>query len=552
MPPLSRLLALLRPERRDIMVLALFALVVGLLSLATPIAVDSLVSTVAFGRMIQPLVLLALLLCGFLVFSAALRALKAYVVEIIQCRLYARVAADLSYRLPRVQTEHLDRQFLPDLANRFFDVVTVQKVTASLLLDALQLAINAVVGMALLAFYHPWLLGFDVMFLAFIVFGIFILGRGAVATSIKESKCKYQTAGWLEDLARCPVAFRLDGGAEFALERGDQLIYEYLKARKSHFQIVMRQILFSLGLQAVASGVILGIGGWLVMRGRMTLGQLVAAELIVTLIVGSLAKLGKNMESFYDLMASADKLGSLFDLPVEDQEGILHEFPDRPAAVSVHDVDYRFPNSSGGLQPVTCEIASGDRIALAGSGKSVFLDLVFGLRSPSHGHVSVDGIDIRDLRPDFLRRRVALARGTEVFHGSVAENVHLARPDIMANAVRDALEQVGLLSDVSQFPDGIATELTGSGAPLTETQIRRLMLARAIVGRPGLLMVDGVLDAFPDSEAMELLQMLCDPRQPWTLLLVTAREQYMDQCRRVIELASNADPAAEFPQEETE
>ncbi|HRX79784.1 MAG TPA: ABC transporter ATP-binding protein [Pirellulaceae bacterium] len=549
MTPLARVFALLRPERGDIFILIIFSVVVGLLSLATPIAVDSLVTTVAFGRMIQPLVLLALLLFGFLAFSAALRALQAYMTEIIQCRLFARVAADLSYRLPRVRMESIERHYLPELANRFFDVVTVQKVTASFLLDGLQLAINAIVGMAVLAVYHPWLLGFDVVLLSLLAFIIFILGRGAVTTSIKESKCKYQIADWLENLARCAVAFKLDGGAEFALERGDQLIHDYLVARKKHFRILIGQVVFALGLQAVASAVLLGIGGWLVMRGQLTLGQLVAAELIVTVIVGSFAKLGKSMESFYDLMAATDKLGVLFDLPIEEQEGVLHQFPARPASLIVHDVEYSFTNGVTALQPSIFEIQRGGTVALTGNGKSVLLDLIFGLRTPRHGHLTVDGIDIRDLRPDFLRRRVALVRGIEVFHGSVAENVHLARPEITVNTVRDALEQVGLLADVSQLPGGIASELISGGAPLTENQLRRLMLARAIAGRPGLLLIDGLLDALPDHEAGELLQMLGDSRQPWTLILVTGRTSLHDHCTRVIELGSDLDSEVVEPTE---
>ncbi len=540
MTPLARLFAILSPERGDIFVLAVFSVVVGVLSLATPIAVDSLVTTVAFGRLLQPLVLLAVILFGFLAFKAALRALQAYVAEIIQCRLFARVTADLAYRIPRVRLDTVQNKYLPELVNRFFDVVTVQKVTASLLLEGLQLVVNALVGMAVLAFYHPWLLGFDIVLMGLLVFVVLILGRGAVATSIKESKYKYETAGWLEDLARCPVTFKLDGGAEFALERCDQLIHNYLTARKKHFRVLMGQVVFSLGLQALASSVLLGIGGWLVMKGQLTLGQLVAAELIITVIVGSFAKLGKSMESFYDLMAAMDKLGVLFDLPIEDQEGVLHQFPAGPASLIVHDVDYSFTGSVSGLDPATFKILSGERVALTGSGKSVMFDLMFGLRVPAHGHLAIDGIDIRDLRPDFLRRQIALVRGIEVFHGSVAENIHLARPEITANAVRDALELVGLLAAVSQFSNGIATELTSAGSPLTETQLRRLMLARAVAGRPGLLLVDGVLDAFPDEEAEELLQMLCDPQQPWTLVIVTSRMSLGGYCTRAIELGAES------------
>ncbi|MCA9020566.1 MAG: ABC transporter ATP-binding protein, partial [Planctomycetaceae bacterium] len=290
--PLDRVLALMKPESSDIWNIIIFALVTGLLALATPLAVETLVNTVAFGQLLQPLIVLALILLAFLSFSAALLGLQTYVVEIIQRRLFARVAADLSYRLPRVIPAAMEGESGRELVNRFFDVITVQKASSALLLDGISLVLNTLIGMTVLAFYHPWLLGFDVVLLSLIAFVIFVLGRGAVNSSIKESKAKYKIAAWLEDLVGCPIAFRYRGAAEFALDQADHLTYEYLSARKKHFRIVMRQIIFALALQAVASTALLGLGGWLVISGQLTLGQLVAAELIVTVIVGSFAKMG--------------------------------------------------------------------------------------------------------------------------------------------------------------------------------------------------------------------------------------------------------------------
>ncbi len=301
--PINRVLQLLKPESSDIWLVLIFAFVVATLMLATPMAVEALVNTVAFGRFLQPIFILALLLLTFLGFQGAIRALQTYVVEIIQRRLFARVAGDIAYRLPRTEQEAADGKYLPEVVNRFFDVITVQKVAAQLFLDGLGLVLGTFIGMAVLGFYHPWLLGFDLLLLGSIAIIIFVLGRGAIRSAVQESKHKYYMASWLEDIARCNTAFRNHGGSEFALERADRLIHNYLAARKKHFRIVLRQVIFALGLQAVASTVLLGLGGWLVVAGELTLGQLVAAELIVTVIVGSFAKFGKHMESFYDLCA---------------------------------------------------------------------------------------------------------------------------------------------------------------------------------------------------------------------------------------------------------
>ena len=537
LPPLERLFGLLRAEKKDLWVVLVFSLVVGVLALAAPVAVEALVNTVAFGRYLQPVVILAVMLFTFLAFAAGMRALITYVVEIFQRRMFIRVVEDLAYRLPRVRQEQFDAKHGPEAVNRFFDVVTIQKAASALLLDGISIVLQTIVGMAVLAFYHPFLLGFDVVLLVLIGFIVFGLGRGAVGTAIKESKAKYAIAAWLEEIVRHPTAFKLHAGSQFALKRADQLAIDWLDRRRAHFRVVIRQILFALGLQALAATALLGIGGWLVILGELTLGQLVAAELIVMMIVGSFAKLGKHMESFYDLLASVDKLGQLFDLEVEAHDKLFHLREDEPAAVSVRGATYSF-GSTLGLSSCDFELSAGEAVALtgpAGSGKSTLIDLLCGLRTPSTGHVELDGIDLRQLRPDSLREHLAVARGVEIFRGTIDENVHLNRPNVRANDVRDALATVGLLDELLKLPDGLNSVVQTDGAPLTQSQSLRLMLARAIVSRPRLLLIDSTLDGLPD-EAVEAVLSRLTGNAPWTLLVATGRNSVADACDRKVNL----------------
>ncbi|QDV24810.1 peptidase domain-containing ABC transporter [Aureliella helgolandensis] len=537
--PVERLREFLKPEASDIWIVIVFAFVVSLLMLATPIAVEALVNTVAFGRLVQPILILALMLLTFLGFQGAIRALQTYVVEVIQRRLFARVAGDLAFRLPRTEAEAMDGEYMPEVVNRFFDVVTVQKVTAQLLLDGLGLILSAFIGMAVLGFYHPWLLGFDVFLLAAIAIIIFVLGRGAVSSAVKESKHKYKMAAWLGDIARCPTAFRNDGGAEFALERADRMVHEYLIARRKHFRIIMRQVLFALGLQAVASTVLLGLGGWLVVSGELTLGQLVAAELIVTVIVGAFAKFGKHMESFYDVLASVDKLGVLFDIPMERQDGMLAITLTEPAQLGLEKVSYAWPGQPKAVDCVDARVAKGESVAVlgdAGSGKTTLLEMIYGLRDPTSGHIVVDGFDPRDLRPDVLRTRISMAHGAEVFHATVEENVHLHREGVTATNVRDVLNGIGLLDPILRLTDGCKTMLTSNGSPLSESQCRLLGIARAAIGRPGLLLVDGSLDMLGAHDLERCLKFLLAEDRPWTLIVATSREEIAQQFARTISL----------------
>lgn len=539
--PFQRLRTLALPERKDLWIVVVFSIVDGVLMLASPIAVESLVNTVAFGRYLQPIVILAILLGTFLTFSSALRALMAYVVEILQRRLFVRLVADLAYRMPRVRGAALDHVHGPELVNRFFEVATIQKITSSLLLDAVSIVLQTFIGMVVLAFYHPFLLGFDLILLMLVSFITFGLGRGAVRTAVRESRAKYAVAAWLQELARHSATFKLHAGYRFALDRADRLTADYLDARRQHYRIVLRQLLFTLGLQALVATALLGLGGWLVIRGQLTLGQLVAAELIVTVIVGSFAKMSKHLESLYDLLASMDKLGHLFDLPIERHDRLFYLPTGQPARVAVRQVSYQYEGHAShrheALHNVNVEIEPGQYVALtgpSGAGKSTLIDLLCGVRQPSSGHLEMDGVDLRELRADWLREHLTVSRGIEIFQGSIEENVHLNRPEISAEHVREALAVVGLTDELLQLPGGLNANLQTNGAPLSTTQALRLMLARAVVGRPRLLLIDGTLDALPDEMLDRLLPVLLGPQRPWTALVVTGRQLVIDRCDRAI------------------
>lgn len=519
--PFRRLLALLRPERRDILIVVAFAIGVGVLTLATPVAVQALVNFVAFGGLFQPLVVLGLLLFAFLLLAGAIRVFKTWVVDVLQRRIFVRVATDLSNRLPRVRVDAYDRGHGPELVNRFFDVLTVQKASATLLLDGVAVVLQAMIGLLILAFYHPILLAFDLVLLLGIAFVLFILGRGAVRTAIAESKAKYAVAASLEEIARNPASFKLTGGTLYARERTDALAVDYVNARRRHFAVVLRQVVGAVGLQAVAGTALLTLGGWLVIQGQLTLGQLVASELIVSTVLASFAKTGKQLESFYDLLAGVDKLGQLIDLPLE-REGGEEQLPADAggASLTLHQVRFNYGNRVV-LDAMSAHIRAGERVCFVGShrsGKTTLAELLYGLRMPQRGHIELGGIDIRELSLSSLRDQVCMVKGLEVIECTIEENVRMNRRDVTPGNVRDALASVGLLDEVRDLPDGLSTHLLSSGAPLSSGQARRLMLARAIAGRPRLLVLDDLLDDLDDEARAHVLATVLDRAQPWTLI----------------------------------
>ena len=542
-PPLPRLLRLLRLDSRDVWTIAIFSVGVGILSLATPIAVELLVNTIAFGSLVQPVVILSFVLFTCLAFMVSMQLIQTYVVETLQRRVFVRTLADLSYRLPRVQPSAYDDRYGPELVNRFLDVAIFQKSLGSLLLDGLSIVLQAALGMIVLAAYHPYLLGFDVVMLATIMGIIFVLGRGATATAIDESVAKYEAAGWLQELARQPISIKMSGGPELAMSRADHLAKQYLSARSGHFRILMRQIVASFGLQVLSSTVLLGLGGWLVIQRELTLGQLVAAELIVGNIARSFAKFGKHFESYYDLLASTNKLGHLFDLPLERLSGEAFPAAGQAVSVKVSELEFAYPDGRDLFGSLNADILALDRVAVigpSGSGKSTFLQLLYGLRTPSRGFIQFDGIDLRQLNLSALRSQIALVQQLDLMMGSILENVRWGRSRLTIADVNSALAAVGLLDTALRLPSGLDTQISPDGSPLSGGQARALTIARAIAGEPRLLLVDGALDELEGELLERVTATVFDPQAPWTLFLVTNHDEVRRRCVKSLRLQAGS------------
>lgn len=541
--PQQRLFGLLRMERREVGVLLFYSALSGVLYLAAPLAVDAVVSNLAFGSQsrpfVQALVVLALALLGALGLQALVAAVQYVVAEVIQRRIFVRAAADLAYRLPRVRVQELDEIHAPELVNRFLDVVTVQKSTALLLLDGVNLVVGSLIGMLLLSLYHPALLLFVLVLLLLVLGGLALLGRGAVRSSIAESRLKYDVVNWFESVVTFPNLFKGPGGSLLANERANQLAGGYLSKRAAHFAIVMRQVVALLLLSVLASASLLLLGGWLVISQQITLGQLVASELIMGSIVVAMTKMGKKLEAWYDVLAAMDKLGHLFDLRIEREDGEQPSVVGGAMSLRACDLEFGREGQAPVFSHLNFEIAAGGRAAVIGphgSGASSLLDMLFGLRQPLSGHLSVGGLDLRSWYLEALRERVMLLRRDEIVEGSVVDNLRLGRPDVGMDEVRHALERVGLLDDLLHRPDGLNLRLKPGGAPLSGNQRTRLLLARAWVQRPQLLLLDEILDGLGSDCFEALCDTVFDPELPWTVVVATREEAVAMRCGQRIVL----------------
>ncbi len=535
MTPVQRFFDFLWHNRHDIAALTLFNAVSGLFSLAIPLSVQALIAIIATGFALRELILLSATILIVLLVVAGLRLLQLRLTELLQQRLMAQVATRLGGQLIRVPHPVWRETYAPDLINRFFEIVKLQKALSKILSDAPQAVLQILFGLVLMAIYSPFLFSFD-LFLILMGVAIAWLGRGAVATALEESNQKYQLARLLEELGRCHISLKMNGLPAYFTRKIDGEVVHYLYARRRHFAIWLRQLFGSYLLQAVAMTLVLGLGGWLVVQRQMTLGQLVAAELVIVILLGAIEKLASGLADLYDLLVSFEKLGYLLDLPVEEYRG--HHPPRLPqgAKVVCQNVTYRYPEEQVVLEHLDLTVTPGERTAIvgrSGAGTSTLGYLLCGLLPLQQGRILFNDIDIDLLDLKALRSEIALVTAhNEIFHGTVEENITLGRI-VSAQQLQRALRLADMEEMLARLPRGLETELLAEGINISEGERIRIQIARALLGEPQLLILDDIFYGLEEAGKRRVVENLLDPVHRWTVIFIGHDPDVVIRCERI-------------------
>lgn len=537
----KRFFNLLQLDRKDIVYVYLYAIFSGIITLSLPLGIQAIIELIAGGAVSTSLFILIFIVTAATALDGFLKVMQLTVTETIQRKVFIRSAFEFAYRLPRLKLEYTLREYPPELVNRFFDTLTLQKGIPKLLVDFSSAILQIFFGLILICFYHPFFIFFSVVLIIIVVAIFWITGPGGLKTSLKESKYKYQVAYWLEEIARAMTTFKLGGGQDHTMRRTDKLVESYLDSRKSHFRILLIQFGNIVGFKTLVTGTLLVLGSLLVIDNSINIGQFVAAEIIVLTILSSVEKLILSMETIYDVLTAVTKIGSVTDLDLDNEDGIQFSDVDSsnsPIAVSLKSLSFQF-NDSGrmALKDINMDIDSGERVCISGynnSGKSTLIDCIMGFFNSFQGSISYNGLPIKSLDLVSLRKHIGnYSTHEDIFKGSIIENICRGHSYISLEDVIWASKCVRLDEFIKTLEEGYNTQLQPGGLNIPRSIRTKILLARSIVAKPRLLLMEDAYNLLEHEDREAVIEFLTHKDRNWTLIVVSNDPVFAKYCDKV-------------------
>ena len=539
--PVQRFFRVLTNEKKDIGYIYLYAIVIGIISLSLPLGIQALINLISGGMVFSSIYLLLFVVIGGVFVSGIMQIIQFTLVETLQQRIFAKAAFEFTYRIPRVKAESLLGYYPPELMNRFFDILTLQKSLPKILIDLTGAVLQILLGIMLLSFYHPFFIAFGFLTITVVFLIIYFNGPKGLQTSLVESKYKYKVAQWLEDIARSLYTFKLSGTSNLPMEKMDGLVNNYLVYRKKHFKILKIFFWNAVVFKTVVIGGMLILGTFLVIDRQISLGQFVATEIIIVLLTSSVEKLIQSIDNVFDALTAVEKLGNVTDMPLEREKGFRLAPSDYAQGLhlEVKDLRYQYEGRSyPALDGISFSLNPGESICVTGSngsGKNTLVRVVSGLLTEYKGGITFNGISMRDLNVVSLRTYIEQNIAVDdIFEGSILENITMGRNQISLADLEWALQLLDLTEYISKLPNGLSTTMLPGGRRFSESFIARVTLARCIVTKPKILMINDYLYSLTPRERHKLTQALTGEDTPWSLVILSNDPAVMQQCDRLL------------------
>ncbi|MEZ7901026.1 MAG: ATP-binding cassette domain-containing protein [Flavobacteriales bacterium] len=538
--PMERFWALLKPDKKEIRNVYIYSIFNGLVTLSLPIGIQAIINLIQGGQINTSWFILVLFVIGGIAFSGYLQISQLKITENLQQKIFSRAAFEFAYRIPKIKMEAIYKQYAPELMNRFFDVISVQKGLSKILIDFSMASIQVLFGLVLLSLYHPFFIFFS-MILIFLLFIIFrYTAKKGLMTSLRESKHKYTVANWLQEVARTHMTIKLAGKTDLPVQRVDKATGEYINARDDHFKILMQQYFLMVGFKVIIGAGLLVVGSILVMEQQMNIGQFVASEIIILLVLSSVEKLILSLETIYDVLTSLEKIGQVTDMELESNEGMLINNEDKEGyEVEISNLSFSYPFTRNTIfEDLSLKVKAGEKILITGkndTGKSTLLSILTGLYPSQKGFVAYDGIPLGNLDIENLRSNIGDCLMEELlFEGTLLENINIGREKATFENVKWAIDNLGLGDFVKNLPNGYNTVIDLQGKQFSKGIIDKLLLARSIADKPKVLLIKDSFGSFLPERKQAIIDFLTE--QPWTLFIASQDKYIAGKVDRIVEI----------------
>jgi ABC-type bacteriocin/lantibiotic exporter with double-glycine peptidase domain len=539
--PFQRFYSLLKLDRKDISQIFFYAIFSGLVSLSLPLGIQAIINLIQAGRVSISWIILVLIVVIGVALVGILSLMQLRITENLQQKIFVRSSFEFGYRFPKIKFEALYNQYPPELANRFFDTLTIQKGTSKLLIDFSTALLQIIFGILLLSLYHPFFIFFGVL-LAFLLYSIFRFSfEAGLSSSLKESKYKYKVVSWLQEIARNNFSFKKQENFEFALEKNNQLVEEYIYYREKHFKVIKRQFTQLIGFKVIITACLLLIGGYLVLNQKMNIGQFVAAEIIILLVINSVEKIIIGLESLYDVLTSVEKIGQIVDLKMEEPREENSDYCFTNLSIETENLKFKYPEATDDvLNNINLKIEPSEKIYLEGingSGKSTLIRILAGFIQPTSGSFFINDDTYRKIDIAQYRSQIStITHGETPFEGTVLENITMNNPSISNEDIKWAIESVQLGSFIKTLPEGLETKIFPDGRQLSSSNAQKILLARSIVNKPKILFYEDPLDKMDEEASKEIIDFLTNSSNQWTVIVSSKNNYWEQKCSRKITL----------------
>jgi ABC-type bacteriocin/lantibiotic exporter with double-glycine peptidase domain len=539
--PIRKFFKLLKPSAKDVYLMYGYAIFSGIIALSLPLGIQSIIGFIMGAQMSFSLFLLISLVLLGLLFSGFLQIMQMWISESIQERIFVRTAFEFAHKIPRFKNEALNNVYLPELVNRFFDSTNIQKGLNKILIDFTSAIFQVLFGLLLLSFYHPFFVFFG-LFLIFLLFILlrFTLPRG-IASSLRESKMKYKVVFWLEEVARNQKIFKLNNHKDFSLHKTDKLVSHWLKERKGHFKILIQQYWFLVGFKLLVTSGLLIIGTNLIFAEQINIGQFVASEIIIILVISSVEKLIMSLEAIYDVATSAEKLDQVLSIPTDEQGVYKLESKDNKIEIEINNLSVNsMIYDAKILKNINLTIKPGEKVCLVGkggSGKSTLSNLLSGINQNYEGNILFNKISLKNINLDDLYTYISGDFGNQsIFNGSLYENLTLGRNDIDMSHIIKAIEDTNLTEFIGNLPNGLNTVLYPNDELLSNSIVKKIEIARNLILKPAILVVEDFIGTMGREDESRICNLLTSKEAEWTLIIVSNSSLLASMCDRIIYL----------------